>query len=197
MSNCDGHALYEQGNCGVPLYLSEHRHFCGHARVSVTSFFTRSFVGLSEAFAEPLLQRKKHFPGQLNRVTAFQRKVQPGLIRTEVTNSICILIRYEMEQALLSGELLQRMSHLWAEKYKNTWALRFQTTPGEFGATYALGGAYGTGTNTAAIAEHGLLGTPICASSKKLLSKSGWAVAFGPWGRAKRLQGAYLGCMQW
>ena len=81
---------------------------------------------------------RKHFPGQLNRVTAFQlfsaaNKVQPSLIRTEadeLTYPLHILIRYEMEQALLSGEITAKdVPALWAEKYKQYLGVTVPTTP--------------------------------------------------------------------
>lgn len=108
-----GHALYEQGVSssleGTPL---------GHGTSAGVhesqSRLWENVVGRSRAFWQhfyPLLQRI--FPGKLDQVTleSFYRainKVEPSLIRTdadELTYDLHIMLRFELELALLEGDL--------------------------------------------------------------------------------------------
>jgi len=159
-----GHNLYEQGvdpklnrtslKGGTSMGIHE----------SQSRFFEDS-IGRDRAFMDPLLAlMKKRFPGQLGRVTANQlynavNRVEPSLIRIqadELTYPLHIMVRYEIEQLLISGEIAARdVPFIWADRYgayldvnvpNNTqgalqdvhWAF------GDFGyfPTYALGGAY-------------------------------------------------------
>jgi carboxypeptidase Taq len=84
-------------------------------------------VGRSEkflAYAYPLLQ--KQFPEQLKRVPqrTFYRainKVSPGLIRTdadELTYNLHVMIRFDLECALLDGRLLPKdLPEAWNARY--------------------------------------------------------------------------------
>ena len=118
-----GHALYEQGlpekYYGTPL---------GDA-VSLGMHESQSrgwenFVGRSEEFSHylmPLL--KKHFPGisyDHHQLYRWLNRISPSLIRVEadeVTYNLHIVIRYELEKALMQGELEVRdLPAAWNEK---------------------------------------------------------------------------------
>ena len=123
-----GHALYEQGlpvaQYGMPLgsavSLGIHE---SQSRIWENN------VGRSKNYWEgkfPLLQ--KYFPENLKDVSLdtfykAMNKVQPSLIRTEadeLTYHFHILIRYEMEKALIEGSLeVKDARDAWNEKYKN------------------------------------------------------------------------------
>ena len=121
-----GHALYEQG---VATAL-EQTPLAGGASPGVHESQSRlweNIVGRSETFlthAYPLLQ--KQFPDQLRRVplATFYRavnRVTPSLIRTdadELTYNLHIMIRFDLECALLDGRLAVRdLPEAWAERY--------------------------------------------------------------------------------
>ncbi|MBF0911276.1 MAG: carboxypeptidase M32 [Atopobiaceae bacterium] len=202
----NGHALYEQGVNWDYRFTSLKGGTSMGMHESQSRFF-ENYVGLSEAFAEPLIQlMKKHFPGQLNRVTAFQlfsaaNKVQPSLIRTEadeLTYPLHILIRYEMEQALLSGEITaQDVPALWAQKYKQYLGVTVPNDAegalqdvhwswGEFGyfPTYALGSAFGAQFKHAMI-QDGIDFDTVCASGNLTPIKDWLGSHIWIWGRAK------------
>jgi len=123
-----GHALYEQGlpveQYGMPLgsavSLGIHE---SQSRIWENN------VGRSKNFWEgkyALLQQ--YFPENLANVGLDEfykamNKVQPSLIRTEadeLTYHFHILIRYEMEKALIEGSLeVKDARDAWNEKYKN------------------------------------------------------------------------------
>ncbi len=122
-----GHALYEQGlpenEYGLPLgsavSLGIHES---------QSRLWENCVGRSKAFWKyfyPILQQ--YFPAQLDNipVTGFYKavnKVQPSLIRTEadeVTYHFHVLIRYEIEKALLEGNIpVKDLPGAWNDMYK-------------------------------------------------------------------------------
>ena len=202
----NGHALYEQGINWEYRFTSLSTGTSMGMHESQSRFF-ENYVGLSEAFAEPLIQlMRKHFPGQLNRVTSFQlfsaaNKVQPSLIRTEadeLTYPLHILIRYEMEQALLSGEITAKdVPALWAEKYRQYLGVTVPNNTegalqdvhwswGEFGyfPTYALGSAYGAQYKHAMIAE-GMDFDAVCASGDLAPIREWLGSRIWTWGRAK------------
>ncbi len=210
----NGHALYEQGINWEYRFTSLSTGTSMGMHESQSRFF-ENYVGLSEAFAEPLIQlMRKHFPGQLNRVTAFQlfsaaNKVQPSLIRTEadeLTYPLHILIRYEMEQALLSGEITAKdVPALWAEKYKQYLGVTVPNNTegalqdvhwswGEFGyfPTYALGSAYGAQYKHAMIAE-GMDFDAVCASGDLAPIREWLGSRIWTWGRAKDSKELILG----
>ena len=77
------------------------------------SRFFENYVGRSRAFAAPLLKTMaSHFRGQLGRVTPNQfylavNRAEGSLVRTEadeLTYPLHVLVRYEIEQMLFSGE---------------------------------------------------------------------------------------------
>lgn len=128
-----GHALYEQGICteleSTPLGTG--------TSVGVHESQSRTWenlVGRSRAFWEyfyPRLQAK--FPGQLKGVAleTFYRsvnKVQRSLIRTdadEVTYNLHVMIRFDIELALLEGNLLVRdLPEYWHVRYQADMGIR-------------------------------------------------------------------------
>ncbi len=108
---------------------------------------------------------KEFFPGQLNNVSleAFYKginKVEPSMIRVEadeVTYSLHIILRFELECALVSGELaVKDLPEAWNNKMEELLGIRpcndaegvLQDVHWSFGAigyfpTYALGNLYG------------------------------------------------------
>lgn len=168
-----GHALYELGVNPDFNYTSlKGGTSCGMHEAQ--SRFFENFVGRSEEFAPTLLHTmRKHFPGQMNRVTARQlfmavNRAEPGLIRTEadeLTYSLHIVIRYEIEQLLMSGEATAAdVPGLWRDRYKSYLGIRVPNdtrgalqdvhwSQGAIGyfPTYALGNAYGAQLRAAMI----------------------------------------------
>ena len=120
-----GHGLYEQGLdtafFGTPIceYLSMGIH-------ESQSKFWECFVGRSLPFWKhfyPLLQ--KNFPQNFSSVplnTFYQsiNLVKPSLIRIyadEVTYSLHVILRYELEKSLIEGSLaVKDIPHVWNEK---------------------------------------------------------------------------------
>lgn len=159
-----GHALYEQGlpegQYGMPL----------GAAVSLSIHESQSrlwenCVGRSFrfwAYFYPRLQQQ--FPSQLDRVhlSDFYKatnKVQPSLIRTEadeVTYHFHVLIRYEIEKALLVNDIgVNDLAAVWNESYRKYLGLSapndlhgllqdIHWSHGSFGyfPTYSLGSFY-------------------------------------------------------
>jgi carboxypeptidase Taq len=159
-----GHALYEQGVAedlrgtllaeGTSLGIHESQ-----------SRMWENVIGRSRQFwTHWLPQMKGMFPDQLDGVTveSFYRainRVQPSLIRVEadeVTYSLHIIMRFELEQALLSGSLsVQDLPEAWREKSRALLGIEptsaadgvLQDVHWSFGAfgyfpTYALGNLY-------------------------------------------------------
>lgn len=124
-----GHALYELGFReeleGTPLHngVSSGMH-------ESQSRLYENIVGRSRAFWEhffPLLQR--YFPTQLGHVSCNQfyraiNAVRPSLIRTEadeVTYNLHVIIRFELEMALLQGDLtVAELPQAWRDQYQQT-----------------------------------------------------------------------------
>ena len=160
-----GHALYE---CGVDPSFN-YTSLAGGTSMGMheaQSRFFENYVGRSKAFARPLLAlMKNHFPGPLSRITPNQlyiaaNRAEPGLIRTEadeLTYPLHIIVRYEIEQLLFSGEAkASDVPGLWRDKYKSYLGVDVPDytrgplqdvhwSEGLFGyfPTYALGSAYG------------------------------------------------------
>ncbi len=122
-----GHGMYEQGSAqsleGLPI--------AGGASLGVHESQSRlweNLVGRNRSFwdfAYPELQRT--FPDALGNVDvdAYYRainKVTPSLIRVEadeVTYNLHILIRFEMEQLLLNGDItVDEAPKVWNDKYE-------------------------------------------------------------------------------
>jgi carboxypeptidase Taq len=159
-----GHALYEQ-NLPIDQYglpLGEPASYTIHES---QSRLWENHVGRSLAFCErfyPLL--KEFFPEQLRDVSVEQffrgiNKVEPSLIRTEadeLTYHFHIMIRYELEKALLEGSLMVNdIPVYWNEQYERYLGVKVPTdakgclqdvhwSHGSFGyfPTYSLGSFY-------------------------------------------------------
>lgn len=159
-----GHALYEQN------VKPQYGYSCLYGGTSMgihesQSRFMENVVGRSRAFMEPLLELlKKHAPEIFENVSADElyrgvNIAQPSLIRTaadELTYSLHIMVRYEIERMLFSGEATAKdVPALWAKFMKeylgvevpnNTLGCLQDThwSGGSFGyfPSYALGSAY-------------------------------------------------------
>lgn len=128
-----GHALYEQGVApeleGTPL--------AGGASAGMHESQSRlweNLVGRSRAFCEFFYPRLQHaFPAQLGTVPldTFYRainKVQRSLIRTdadEVTYNLHVIVRFDLELALLEGQLAVRdLPEAWHARYQSDLGVR-------------------------------------------------------------------------
>lgn len=121
-----GHALYEQGSApdlartllagGVSMGAHESQ-----------SRLWENAIGRSEAFWQGNIEAVRAiFPNEFGRVDAatFSRalnKVEPGFIRIEadeVTYNLHIIIRFEMEQAMVNTSVaVESLPRMWNEKY--------------------------------------------------------------------------------
>ena len=160
-----GHALYEldvrddlQFTClsgGVTMGVHESQ-----------SRFYENLIGRSRAFCTPLLKiMKEVFPDQMRNVTeedlySAVNLSKPSLIRTEadeLTYSLHVMIRYELEKAMISGDLkVADIPGEWNRLYKEVLGVDvpddkrgcLQDSHWSFGGmgyfpSYALGSAYG------------------------------------------------------
>jgi carboxypeptidase Taq len=171
-----GHSLYEMGlpieQFGSPL--GEARSLGVHES---QSRFWETQIGQSKAYWQhylPLL--KKQFPKQLDGVDleSFYKainKVEPSLIRVdadEVTYNLHVIIRFEMEKALIEGSLSVRdVPEAWNEKMKTYLKITpknnregclqdIHWSMGAFGyfPTYTLGNLYAAHLHAAFAKEH-------------------------------------------
>jgi carboxypeptidase Taq len=124
-----GHALYEQGldpaHYGTPmgeaaslgLHESQSRlweNFVGRSRAFWQHFFPRARGVFHEALHDVRLDA---FVRSLNRVECSPIRTEAD----EVTYNLHILIRFEIEQALLSGDLPSRdLPGAWADAYRDS-----------------------------------------------------------------------------
>lgn len=201
-----GHSLYELG-CN-PAYDGT----CLHGGTSMgmheaQSRFYENIVGRSRAFAEPLLAcMRKRFPERFAHVDAHEfwlacNRAEPSLIRCdadELTYALHILVRYEIEQLLFSGEATAKdVPGLWADKYKSYLGLDIPTdtqgalqdthwSDGSIGyfPTYALGSAYGAQLKHAMVAQ-GVDFDGACAAGNLAPITSWLAQNVWQYGRAK------------
>ena len=160
-----GHALYElgtapelEGTClgsGSSMAVHESQ-----------SRFYENLIGRSRPFCEALLPLlREEFPEQFAGVTGEQlyqavNVARPSLIRTEadeLTYPMHILVRYELEKALMSRSLtVKELPEAWREMYGRYLGIRPETdrdgvlqdvhwSCGDLGyfPSYALGSAYG------------------------------------------------------
>ncbi len=160
-----GHALYEldvrddlQFTClsdGVTMGVHESQ-----------SRFYENLIGRSRAFCVPLLKiMKEVFPDQMNGVTEDElysaiNLSRPSLIRTEadeLTYSLHVMIRYELEKRMIAGDLkVSDIPGEWNRLYKDVLGVDvpddrrgcLQDSHWSFGGmgyfpSYALGSAYG------------------------------------------------------
>ena len=201
-----GHALYEQ-NVSADYAGTSLAGGTSMGMHEAQSRFFENVVGRSEAFSGPLLAAlRKRFPGQFGRVTSHllylaENCAEPGLIRTEadeLTYPLHILVRYEIEQLLFSGEATAAdVPRLWAEKYReylgvtvpddNHGALQdTHWSDGSFGyfPTYALGSAFGAQFKAAMVAG-GMDFDAVCASGDLAPIRAWLRERIWRWGRAK------------
>lgn len=129
------------------------------------SRFFENMIGRNEAFWVPLYEKLQAlFPRQLAAIdretyVAAINKVTPGLIRIEadeLSYSLHVLIRYELEKQLIEEELaVEELPGLWADKYEEYLGIRpehaaegvlqdIHWSQGFFGyfPSYALGSAF-------------------------------------------------------
>ena len=158
-----GHALYEMGidnditqtlvGTGTSMGMHESQ-----------SRFYENIVGRSEAFWKPIYSKlQKYFPEQLSEISLDTfihgvNRVEPGLIRTEadeLSYSLHILIRYEIEKMIFDGALeVKEIPKVWDDKYEEYLGLRPKNNKegvlqdihwacGDFGyfPSYAIGSA--------------------------------------------------------
>lgn len=159
-----GHGIYEQG---ISDKLSDTPIAVG-ASMGIhesQSRFYENIIGRSEEFLKFIFgDVKKYFPNlegmgfeDFYRVV---NRVEPSLIRTEadeLTYSIHVIIRYEIEKALFNDEItVAELPRVWREKYKEYLGVEPENdaegvlqdihwSDGSFGyfPSYALGNLYG------------------------------------------------------
>lgn len=201
-----GHTLYEQ-NVNPAYRFTSLKGGTSSGMHEAQSRFFENYVGRSEAFATPLLEiLKRHFPGQLGRMTPFQLYMaencaEPCLIRCdadELTYPLHIMIRYEIEQLLFSGEATAKdIPGLWNERYKSYLGLDVPSdmlgclqdthwSDGDFGyfPTYALGSAFGAQLKNAMV-DDGVDFDGACASADLTCIREWLRTRIWVWGRAK------------
>lgn len=122
-----GHAMYELNICDDVQYTC----LAGGVSMSIhesQSRFYENLIGRSKPFIEAIFPKMQaFFPEQLGSVTAEQfylavNKAQPSLIRTEadeLTYCLHIMVRYEIEKAVIDGKLEVRdIPAEWNRLYK-------------------------------------------------------------------------------
>ncbi|MDY2627935.1 MAG: carboxypeptidase M32 [Lachnospiraceae bacterium] len=160
-----GHAKYELG------IRDDLQYTCLAGGVSMgvhesQSRFYENLIGRSRPFIEAIFPKmQEFFPEQLGDVTAEQmyhavNRVQPSLIRTEadeLTYSLHVMIRYEIEKQLIGGTLeVKDIPAVWNRLYEEYLGVKVpgdregclqdsHWSGGSFGyfPSYALGSAYG------------------------------------------------------
>ena len=160
-----GHALYELGSGDEHEYTAVAGGVSMGIHESQSRFF-ENIIGRSRPFVKNVLPKLKElFPEQFRTVTAEQlyravNKVEPGLIRIdadELTYSLHIMVRYELEKQLIKGTLeVKDLPDAWAAKMKEYLGVDVPDdkrgclqdshwSSGSFGyfPSYALGSAYG------------------------------------------------------
>lgn len=201
-----GHAMYEQSVDPAYRFTSLKGGTSSGMHESQSRFF-ENYVGRSEAFSEPLARLlAKHFPGQLGRMTPYQLYMaencaEPGLIRCdadELTYPLHILVRYEIEQLLFSGEAKAAdVPGLWADRYREYLGVEVPTdtegalqdthwSDGDFAyfPTYALGSAFGAQFK-AAMVRQGVDFDGCCAAGDLAPIREWLRTNIWRWGRAK------------
>ena len=159
-----GHAAYELGVADelTQTFVGQGASMGMHE--SQSRFF-ENIIGRDEAFWEPIYPKlQEMFPEKLGDIPRedFVRainKVQPGLIRTEadeLTYSLHVLVRYELEKMLMEEDFdVRELPGLWADKYEEYLGVRpknvaegvlqdIHWAQGSFGyfPSYALGSAF-------------------------------------------------------
>lgn len=122
-----GHGIYEQGLRSEMYGLPSGR-YCSLGIHESQSRLWENLVGRSDGFCRylhPLAQT--YFPGVFDGVTphdlhAYVNQIKPSLIRVEadeITYNLHIIIRFELEQELLNGELsVVDLPGAWNHKYQ-------------------------------------------------------------------------------
>ena len=159
-----GHGIYELGVADELTQTLAGQGASMGMHESQSRFF-ENMIGRNEAFWEPIYKKLQElFPKELGKVSREEfvravNKVQPGLIRTEadeLTYSLHVLVRYELEKLLIEENLnVEKLPELWADKYEEYLGVRPQNpaegvlqdihwAQGSFGyfPSYALGSAF-------------------------------------------------------
>ncbi|MBR0451533.1 MAG: carboxypeptidase M32 [Oscillospiraceae bacterium] len=163
--------IHEGGHANYELHVNpeyDYNVLSGGASMAMhesQSRFWENYVGRSENFIQAFWPRfRETFPEQTKRHTAEElyrcvNLAHPSLVRTEadeLTYSLHIIIRYEIEKKLFSGELaIEDIPAAWNEKYKEYLGITVPNdtlgclqdvhwSQGSFGyfPTYSLGTAY-------------------------------------------------------
>ena len=160
-----GHALYEL-NSAPELFRTSLEGGVSMAIHESQSRFYENIIGRSRPFCELILPfLKKEFPEQLSTVTddEFYRMInrsEPSLIRTEadeLTYSLHVMIRYELEKRMISGEITaNELPNEWNRLYKEYLGVdvpddtngvlqdsHWSNANVGYFPSYALGSAYG------------------------------------------------------
>lgn len=160
-----GHALYELGirDDLTQTLVGEGASMGMHE--SQSRFF-ENIIGRNKNFWIPIYDKlQEAFPEALSEIGLDMfvngvNKAEPGFIRTEadeLTYSLHILIRYELEKELIEGSLsVEELPKVWADKYEEYLGIRpkgvkegvlqdIHWSQGSFGyfPSYALGSAFG------------------------------------------------------
>lgn len=159
-----GHGIYELGVADELTQTLAGQGASMGMHESQSRFF-ENMIGRNEAFWEPIYKKLQElFPKELGKVSREEfvravNKVKPGLIRTEadeLTYSLHVLVRYELEKMLIEENLnVEKLPELWADKYEEYLGVRPQNpaegvlqdihwAQGSFGyfPSYALGSAF-------------------------------------------------------
>ena len=159
-----GHALYDTGSAEELAYTCTDGG-CSMGIHESQSRFYENILGRSRGFAEWIFPKLQELFPSLNGHTAEEfylaiNKTEPSLIRTEsdeITNSLHVMIRYELEKRVMSGELAVRdLPEAWNALYLEYLGVEvpddkhgvLQDSHWSGGAvgyfpSYALGSAYG------------------------------------------------------
>ena len=158
-----GHALFMQ-NEPQEFYANHAANAMSNAMHETISRFYENLIGRSEAFIHFVYPKLLEISGNLSDVSERElyeavNIARPSLIRTEadeLTYSLHILIRYELEKAFINGDItVDKIPALWNAKYKEYLGIDVPNDvdgclqdvhwTGMFGyfPSYALGNAYG------------------------------------------------------
>lgn len=159
-----GHGIYEQGISPLLVQTAAGEGASMGMHESQSRFY-ENMIGRNRAFWEPVYPRLQElFPGCLGNIDmeTFYRavnRVEPGPIRIEadeLTYSLHIMVRYELEKGLIAGEIsVGDLPGLWEKKYEEYLGIRPQSvsqgvlqdihwSQGSIGyfPSYALGSAF-------------------------------------------------------
>ncbi|MBQ9886367.1 MAG: carboxypeptidase M32 [Lachnospiraceae bacterium] len=121
-----GHAIFEQG-IGDDITMTPLEGGSCAVHESQSRMF-ENMIGRSKAFWMPLYEKlQAEFPGlfadvEIDKFVTAINRTQPSLIRTEsdeLTYSLHIIIRYEIEKELINGNLdVKKLPEIWNQKYE-------------------------------------------------------------------------------